>query len=53
MNGKFIDKYFYYLSTEKKISNNTAIMYMKSIGTLICTAVKEGLLKHDPFSEKK
>jgi integrase len=53
MNGKFLEKYFYYLRANKNISNNTAVKYLQSLRTLIYTAVKDGVIKRDPFAEFK
>ncbi|HLX91709.1 MAG TPA: site-specific integrase [Puia sp.] len=53
MDGKFLEKFFYYLRTEKNIAHNTAVKYMKSIRTLIYAAVKDGLIRRDPFADFK
>ena len=53
MNGKFLEKLFYYLRTDKNIAHNTAIKYLKHLRALIYPAVKEGLIKRDPFTEFK
>jgi hypothetical protein len=53
LDGKFLEKLFYYLRTDKNVAHNTAVKYLKHLRALIYTAVKDGIIKRDPFAEFK
>jgi len=46
---KFLEKYFHFLRTTKNISNNTAIKYIVFVKTIFNPAIRDGILKADPF----
>lgn len=45
----FIEGYFQFLRNNKKIGHNTACKYLTCIRTLLLPAVREGIVKSDPF----
>jgi len=53
INQNFLEKYFYYLRSDKSISLNTSIKYIKALKTLLHPAIKTGIIKNDPFAEIK
>ena len=46
---KFLEKYFHFLRTTRNISNNTAIKYIVFVKTIFSPAIRDGILKVDPF----
>src|SRR4051812_36748924 len=49
VNTAFLEKYFHFLRTSKGISNNVAIKYLVFVKTIFYPAIREGILKSDPF----
>lgn len=46
---KFLERYFYFLRTNKNIGNNTAIKYIVFVKTIFSPAIRDGILRSDPF----
>jgi hypothetical protein len=44
-----IEGYFQFLRNTRKIGHNTACKYLACIRTLILPAIREGIVKSDPF----
>lgn len=51
INQEFIEQYFQFLRIDKDIANNTACKYIQYIKTLLLPAVRNGLIKTDPFNK--
>ncbi|MEP7377602.1 MAG: site-specific integrase [Chitinophagaceae bacterium] len=49
LNTTFIEKYFQFLRNEKNIGHNTACKYLACVKTILVPAIREGLVKPDPF----
>ncbi len=49
----FISEYEFYLRSERKCSNNTAVKYIKNFGKIIRICLSNGWLKADPFLHYK
>jgi site-specific recombinase XerD len=47
----FLERYFQYLRTERKISHNTSVKYLTFLKTILMPAIRAGLLKDDPFKQ--
>lgn len=45
----FVEGYFQFLRNSRKIGHNTACKYLSCIRTLLLPAIREGILKSDPF----
>ena len=50
LNSQFIIDFEYYLKSEKDISNNTTIKYLKNLRKIVKIALNVGYLKKDPFA---
>lgn len=46
---KFLEQYFHFLRVNKGLSNNTAIKYMVFVKTILGPAIRDGIIKSDPF----
>lgn len=46
---KFLEQYFRFLRTKKELSNNTACKYIVFVKTILGPAIREGVIKNDPF----
>jgi integrase len=53
LNHAFVSSFDYYLKTEEKISNNTAMKYIKNLKKVINEAVRLEFLDKDPFTSFK
>jgi site-specific recombinase XerD len=53
IDGKFLEKYFQYMRTIKEIGNNTAVKYMTSLKTILMPAIRNGIIREDPFRQIK
>ena len=53
IDGKFLERYFYYLQGVRKIGNNTAVKYMSSLKTILMPAIRQGIIRQDPYLEIK
>ncbi len=49
VNMKFMEQFFQFLRNEKNIGNNTSCKYLACVKTNLSPAVREGLIKPDPF----
>jgi integrase len=49
VNMEFLEQYFQYLRTEKKIAHNTACKYLVCVKTIFSPAIRNGIIKPDPF----
>lgn len=49
LNTSFIEKYFQFLRNQKNIGHNTACKYLACVKTILVPAIREGLIKPDPF----
>jgi len=45
----FLELYFQYLRTDKKIAHNTACKYLVCVKTIFSPAIRNGIIKSDPF----
>jgi site-specific recombinase XerD len=45
----FLERYFQFLRTDKKIAHNTASKYMICVKTIFLPAIRNGIIKPDPF----
>ena len=50
---KFLESYFQYLRTQKKLCHNTSLKYVRLVKATLRPAIKSGLIEGDPFSELK
>jgi len=50
VNHQFLTEFEFYLKSEKNISNNTTIKYMRNLGKVVRNAMSLGYLKNNPFS---
>lgn len=50
IDSKFISEFEFCLKSEKNISNNTTIKYIKNLGKIIRTAVQANYMKNNPYS---
>ena len=46
---KFLEKYFYFMRSERNISHNSVIKYIQSFRSLIYPAINAGIIKQNPF----
>jgi len=53
MDGKFLEQFFQYLRNVRLISNNTAVKYITSIKTVLMPAIREGIIRQDPFRQAR
>jgi len=53
INNTFLMDFFYFLRTQKLNGHNSSLNYIKSLKTVLMPAIKNGILKNDPFSELK
>lgn len=53
MDKVFLDRYFQFLRTTRKISHNTAVKYVVFLKTILMPAIRAGVFKVDPFRELK
>lgn len=49
----FLTSFEFYLKSEKNISNNTTVKYMRNLGKVIRIALSAGYIKKDPFGNIK
>ena len=49
----FLTGFEFYLKSEKNISNNTTVKYLRNLGKIIRIALGAGYIKKDPFSNIK
>lgn len=49
VNLEFMERYFQYLRNEKKIAHNTACKYLVCVKTIFSPAIRNGIIKPDPF----
>jgi site-specific recombinase XerD len=49
VNMDFMERYFHYLRSNKGIAHNTACKYLVCVKTIFLPAVRNGLIKPDPF----
>lgn len=49
VNMEFMERYFQYLRAEKKIAHNTACKYMVCLKTIFSPAIRNSIIKPDPF----
>lgn len=49
----FLTDFEFYLKSEKNISNNTTVKYMRNLGKVIRAALSAGYIKKDPFGNIK
>jgi site-specific recombinase XerD len=50
---EFINAYDFYLRTEKKCANNSAVKYIKNFGKIIRICLAHGWIARDPFANYK
>jgi site-specific recombinase XerD len=50
---RFLEKFFQYLRSNRKIGNNTSVKYIGAFRTLLMPAIKEGVIRKNPFVETK
>jgi len=50
---RFLERYFQYLRVVRKIGNNTAVKYLGAFRTLLMPALREGIIRKNPFREVK
>src|SRR5690606_22789613 len=50
INTQFLIDFEFFLKSEKSISNNTTIKYMKNVGKVIRMALSAGYMKKDPHT---
>jgi site-specific recombinase XerD len=50
---QFLEKFFLYLRSVRKIGNNTSIKYLGAFRTLLMPAIHEGIIRKNPFLELK
>lgn len=46
---RFMEKYFHFLRSEKKLSNNTAVKYIEFVKTIFTPSIRDGVIQTDPF----
>jgi hypothetical protein len=46
---EFLEQHFQYLRTEKRIAHNTACKYLVCVKTIFSPAIRNGIIKPDPF----
>lgn len=49
----FLEQYFQYLRSVRKISHNSAVKYITFLKTILMPAIQGGVFKNDPFRELK
>ena len=50
---RFLEKFFLYLRSVRKIGNNTSVKYLGAFRTLLMPAIHEGIIRKNPFLELK
>jgi site-specific recombinase XerD len=50
---RFLEKFFLYLRSVRKIGNNTSVKYLGAFRTLLMPAMHEGIIRKNPFLELK
>jgi site-specific recombinase XerD len=53
VDGRFLEKFFQYLRSNRKIGNNTSVKYIGAFRTLLMPAIKDGVIRKNPFVEVK
>lgn len=53
VDARFLEKFFQYLRSNRKIGNNTSVKYIGAFRTLLMPAIKEGVIRKNPFVETK
>jgi len=53
LSTEFFEKYFQFLLTEKGIGHNTACKYLECVKTIITPAIRDGIIKPNPFYDLK
>lgn len=53
IDGKFLERYFQYLRTVRKIGNNTSVKYISFLKTVLMPAIQDGILRYNPFKQIK
>lgn len=46
---KFLEKFFQYLRSTRKIENNTSVKYLGALKTLLMPVIKDGIIRNNPF----
>lgn len=46
---KFLENFFQYLRSIRKIENNTSVKYLGALKTLLMPAIKDGIIRNNPF----
>ncbi len=46
---KFLEKFFQYLRSTRKIENNTSVKYLGALKTILMPAIKGGVIRNNPF----
>lgn len=49
VDSRFLEEYFQYLRSVRKIGNNTAVKYMTFLRTLLMPAIHAGVIRQNPF----
>jgi site-specific recombinase XerD len=53
VDARFLEKFFQYLRSNRTIGNNTSVKYIGAFRTLLMPAIKEGVIRKNPFVETK
>jgi site-specific recombinase XerD len=53
IDAAFLEKYFHYLRSTRKVSHNVAVKYLTFFKTILMPALRRGAIKHDPFKDIK
>ena len=46
---KFLEKFFQYLRSTRKIENNTSVKYLGALKTLLMPVIQDGIIRNNPF----
>lgn len=49
VDNRFLEKFFQYLRSIRKIGNNTSVKYIGALRTLLMPAIQEGIIRKNPF----
>lgn len=49
LNAHFAESFFHYMTTKGELAHNTAMRRIRTLKTVMFAAIREGLLKSDPF----
>lgn len=49
----FLEQYFQYLRSVRKISHNSAVKYVTFLKTILMAVIQSGVIRNDPFRELK